>query len=125
MFITKSNFFFLMIRRPPRSTLFPYTTLFRSGVKPHRGTEENAGLLKRTQRSNREDYFVAGSAFPISTSNAEPDDAAHRAGNHQFLIRANDANGNSAGVRRNHGRSFRIARVIQFDAEKFQSLADA
>src|SRR5256885_7125388 len=25
------DFFFLMIRRPPRSTLFPYTTLFRSG----------------------------------------------------------------------------------------------
>src|SRR3712207_7758487 len=25
-----SFFFFLMIRRPPRSTLFPYTTLFRS-----------------------------------------------------------------------------------------------
>src|SRR5215471_3700286 len=27
-------FFFLMIRRPPRSTLFPYTTLFRSLVRP-------------------------------------------------------------------------------------------
>src|SRR5574340_1517433 len=27
-----SSFFFLMIRRPPRSTLFPYTTLFRSLV---------------------------------------------------------------------------------------------
>src|SRR3989449_3491400 len=26
-------FFFLMIRRPPRSTLFPYTTLFRSKLK--------------------------------------------------------------------------------------------
>src|SRR3712207_8763902 len=26
----ESNLFFLMIRRPPRSTLFPYTTLFRS-----------------------------------------------------------------------------------------------
>src|SRR5256885_14091323 len=26
------NFFFLMIRRPPRSTLFPYTTLFRSAI---------------------------------------------------------------------------------------------
>src|SRR2546427_9413179 len=25
-------FFFLMIRRPPSSTLFPYTTLFRSGI---------------------------------------------------------------------------------------------
>src|SRR6185437_17102556 len=28
-------FFFLMIRRPPRSTLFPYTTLFRSYTRPH------------------------------------------------------------------------------------------
>src|SRR5947209_9811887 len=28
-----SLFFFLMIRRPPRSTLFPYTTLFRSNWK--------------------------------------------------------------------------------------------
>src|SRR5436309_13251308 len=28
--LTSIYFFFLMIRRPPRSTLFPYTTLFRS-----------------------------------------------------------------------------------------------
>src|SRR5437773_8243540 len=28
------GFFFLMIPRPPRSTLFPYTTLFRSQLKP-------------------------------------------------------------------------------------------
>src|SRR3712207_8332220 len=28
-------FFFLMIRRPPRSTLFPYTTLFRSPIDEH------------------------------------------------------------------------------------------
>src|ERR1044071_10211192 len=28
-----SFFFFLMIRRPPRSTLFPYTTLFRSNLE--------------------------------------------------------------------------------------------
>src|SRR5438552_18662608 len=27
------SFFFLMIRRPPRSTLFPYTTLFRSSAR--------------------------------------------------------------------------------------------
>src|SRR2546430_12538075 len=34
-FQTMLFIFFLMIRRPPRSTLFPYTTLFRSrGVKP-------------------------------------------------------------------------------------------
>src|SRR2546429_9811629 len=29
--LSEPAFFFLMIRRPPRSTLFPYTTLFRSG----------------------------------------------------------------------------------------------
>ncbi len=28
--VGRTMFFFLMIRRPPRSTLFPYTTLFRS-----------------------------------------------------------------------------------------------
>src|SRR5438445_1281034 len=37
--IWEDFFFFLMIRRPPRSTLFPYTTLFRSHVivRPVRG----------------------------------------------------------------------------------------
>src|SRR5438034_8597704 len=32
-------FFFLMIRRPPTSTLFPYTTLFRSGAEFSEGFE--------------------------------------------------------------------------------------
>src|SRR3712207_9379143 len=36
-------FFFLMIRRPPRSTLFPYTTLFRSDVRLSGGTVEFGG----------------------------------------------------------------------------------
>src|SRR5256886_1879867 len=36
-------FFFLMIRRPPRSTLFPYTTLFRSTFAP-----ETAALIKES-----------------------------------------------------------------------------
>src|SRR5256885_15621279 len=34
-------FFFLMIRRPPRSTLFPYTTLFRSARKAGATTREH------------------------------------------------------------------------------------
>src|SRR3712207_8699117 len=40
------SFFFLMIRRPPRSTLFPYTTLFRSGRPPRapRDEPERSGL---------------------------------------------------------------------------------
>src|SRR6266513_3582931 len=32
--LSSCHFFFLMIRRPPRSTLFPYTTLFRSAPGP-------------------------------------------------------------------------------------------
>src|SRR2546428_8372302 len=38
-----SGFFFLMIRRPPRSTLFPYTTLFRS----HHDIELELSRLRR------------------------------------------------------------------------------
>src|SRR5579864_8139006 len=47
-------FFFLMIRRPPRSTLFPYTTLFRSvskrGVIPLGITLDHIGPMTRTVR---------------------------------------------------------------------------
>src|SRR6266704_486089 len=38
------SFFFLMIRRPPRSTLFPYTTLFRSAAAHVQDAEEVADL---------------------------------------------------------------------------------
>src|SRR2546430_17466462 len=38
-------FFFLMIRRPPRSTLFPYTTLFRSPLTPGAEPELRIALL--------------------------------------------------------------------------------
>src|SRR6476660_3468294 len=49
-------FFFLMIRRPPRSTLFPYTTLFRSDASSHRGarreeTRRRAGGVSQRGRS--------------------------------------------------------------------------
>src|SRR3989442_7566002 len=42
-------FFILMIRRPPRSTLFPYTTLFRS-CNDHAG--DHAGLLRHARGLN-------------------------------------------------------------------------
>src|SRR2546426_5441296 len=48
-------FFFLMIRRPPRSTLFPYTTLFRSQVghalAAHGRGEADGSVLEKGQRS--------------------------------------------------------------------------
>src|SRR5256886_17193088 len=46
-------FFFLMIRRPPRSTLFPYTTLFRSAVdarEPDRRQPGEVGVVVPDQR---------------------------------------------------------------------------
>src|SRR5438094_3264424 len=43
-------FFFLMIRRPPRSTLFPYTTLFRSAL-PSAGTGSATRCRKRSATS--------------------------------------------------------------------------
>src|SRR2546422_10829262 len=42
-----SLFFFLMIRRPPRSTLFPYTTLFRSVPLTQYIGERQVLLLRR------------------------------------------------------------------------------
>src|SRR5688572_25512452 len=55
-------FFFLMIRRPPRSTLFPYTTLFRSQVTVYTYQAEYRGsAFNQNQRlnapSDRPDYY--------------------------------------------------------------------
>src|SRR3712207_6935297 len=50
-------FFFLRIRRPPRSTLFPYTTLFRSGVAAAVAVEDllaRQGDLDGPARHHRE-----------------------------------------------------------------------
>src|ERR1039458_10696979 len=46
-------FFFLMIRRPPRSTLFPYTTLFRSLERrgPHRFPIRSSDWIPGEERS--------------------------------------------------------------------------
>src|SRR5256884_3935022 len=54
---TKNIFFFLMIRRPPRSTLFPYTTLFRSTYTQIE--EGNTGFA---------DGFIRGDDFAIFVS---------------------------------------------------------
>src|SRR3712207_6937868 len=55
-------FFFLMIRRPPRSTLFPYTTLFRSMSDQNEqtrrrtpGDEVAANLAEREERARRQE----------------------------------------------------------------------
>src|SRR5438552_13610116 len=56
------SFFFLMIRRPPRSTLFPYTTLFRS-VNSWR---KPSGSSKATRPSSRESLPASPARRPRS-----------------------------------------------------------
>src|SRR6266436_7836268 len=47
-------FFFLMIRRPPRSTLFPYTTLFRSPEDASRSRPFRGRALRNFHRRSEE-----------------------------------------------------------------------
>src|SRR2546422_2142661 len=54
-------FFFLMIRRPPRSTLFPYTTLFRSAISGVSAWRQSAsfGSTPSTARSVRSEEHTS------------------------------------------------------------------
>src|SRR3712207_7841291 len=52
------TFFFLMIRRPPRSTLFPYTTLFRSVRFPKAMPHTGSAWLEFARRHG--DYAIVG-----------------------------------------------------------------
>src|SRR2546422_7551120 len=56
-----------MIRRPPRSTLFPYTTLFRSQVFPRRGAVGHPDLRPdRLQVVARVGHVVVAEAEPLA-----------------------------------------------------------
>src|SRR5215208_7397848 len=59
-------FFFLMIRRPPRSTLFPYTTLFRSPRRrrPPNGLERRPAAVR--PRGDRKSTRLNSSHVAIS-----------------------------------------------------------
>src|SRR3712207_7631794 len=52
-----------MIRRPPRSTLFPYTTLFRSGPEPGAGRGDRGGVRAALE----------GGALPLRAQEWLPD----------------------------------------------------
>src|SRR3712207_7767428 len=70
-------FFFLMIRRPPRSTLFPYTTLFRSPPAPAipTPTRKPSGRRLRSRGRERgspgEGLAMKGAPLPASDRSEE------------------------------------------------------
>src|SRR5215475_15581746 len=59
-------FFFLMIRRPPRSTLFPYTTLFRSVPAPSWPRSRSAARAGSSPHTDRKSTRLNSSHVKIS-----------------------------------------------------------
>src|SRR5215211_8200767 len=59
-------FFFLMIRRPPRSTLFPYTTLFRSCRRRLRRASRKSWRPRRRSPTDRKSTRLNSSHTVIS-----------------------------------------------------------
>src|SRR5258708_10977206 len=80
-----------MIRRPPRSTLFPYTTLFRSPIQP--------GWLYRVQSGETLDQIAARtgissavilSASKLATDSVGPGDVLLRSEEHTSELQSPD-----------------------------------
>src|SRR2546422_5070232 len=83
----RHNFFFLMIRRPPRSTLFPYTTLFRSASRRsptraarRRATSSSASAIpgpasgcrdRKSTRLNSSHGYISYAVFCLKKKNRE------------------------------------------------------
>src|SRR3712207_7154702 len=70
-------FFFLMIRRPPRSTLFPYTTLFRS-CSP-RSARPCPARRRAAPRASRRAPTACGGPRPLGGGSRGPRRAPRRA----------------------------------------------
>src|SRR5437667_8259027 len=77
-------FLFLMIRRPPRSTLFPYTTLFRSVVK-ERTQEIGVKLALGARRRHIMAQFLF-EAMTIAVSGSERDRKSTRLNSSHITI---------------------------------------
>src|SRR5690349_25173340 len=83
-----------MLRRPPRSTLFPYTTLFRSGVVQGERTQfvNNIDLAPTFEElaGRRPDRVRDGRSFADSLSRAEAPGARYAFYEHTFAKRSEE-----------------------------------
>src|SRR3989442_15280057 len=81
-----ASFFFLMIRRPPRSTLFPYTTLFRSvqddplARGPGDGEGADRAIARRPDRRSARSRSSAARPRPGAAGPVGQVDPCHRRG---------------------------------------------
>src|SRR3712207_7128609 len=75
-----------MIRRPPRSTLFPYTTLFRSDFVRAGGEDGRAGALGRGARLGGDDDAVAAEARRVVEGEARSEEHTSELQSRQYLV---------------------------------------
>src|SRR6266704_5307904 len=85
-------FFFLMIRRPPRSTLFPYTTLFRSfpqathGVCRPRGPRYKRRRDRKSTRLNSSHVSISYAVFCLKKKKKKVIDSAQNKKKKKYYI---------------------------------------
>src|SRR5258707_8685303 len=72
-----------MIRRPPRSTLFPYTTLFRSRSGVPMGSSQRPGLLTLPLTPNS---FVPPSSVRLRPRNQRSEEHTSELQSRQYLV---------------------------------------
>src|SRR3712207_7153884 len=89
--IPYSFFFFLMIRRPPRSTLFPYTTLFRSAIQHRAGMQTSKTIV--AVNKDREapifelaDYGVVGDLHKVLPQATRSEEHTSELQSRQYLV---------------------------------------
>src|SRR5438132_4396193 len=78
-----------MIRRPPSSTLFPYTTLFRSGTKTGRGSAQPARTRfqrAQTDRFPRRTHRHVRKRSPISRRGKRSEEHTSELQSHSDLV---------------------------------------
>src|SRR5258707_10791547 len=82
------SFFFLMIRRPPRSTLFPYTTLFRSDRAPGEDARRGAarGDVRRRARAHRGAPPMTRGVAQAAQSSARSEEHTSELQSRQYLV---------------------------------------
>src|SRR2546427_12356816 len=83
-------FFFLMIRRPPRSTLFPYTTLFRSIAVVLQDVFLFSGPVEANITLGRTD--IPRAAVEAAAAHVNADGFVHRMGGYDALVRERGSN---------------------------------
>src|SRR3712207_7289230 len=79
-----SVFFFLMIRRPPRSTLFPYTTLFRSA--PPAGRRGSASTESYSPPAGSRDRPAGGCVAFLSSPRPRSEEHTSELQSRQYLV---------------------------------------